>query len=145
MAPVIVVGVDSGETSRRAVAFARDRAKDLGADAELVLAHVIPWSPYSFTTPEENEVRHRRRQEELTAAREQVLAPAAAIVGDAIPVTTVARHGDRAELLCSLAREHDATHILVGRNGESRLRQTVFGSVPSQLIQMADVPVTVVP
>jgi nucleotide-binding universal stress UspA family protein len=143
MEKVIVVGVDCGDASRRTVAFARDRAKAIGA--ELVLAHVIPWSPYSFTTPEENEVRHRRREEELASAREQVLEPAAAIVGDTVPFTTVARHGDRAELLCSLAREHDAVHILVGRNGESRLRRSVFGSVPAQLIQMADVPVTVVP
>lgn len=141
--PVILVGVDCGDASRRTVAFARDRAKKMGA--ELVLAHVIPWSPYSFTTPEENEMRHRRRQEELAAAREQVLEPAATIVGDAVPFTMVARHGDRAELLCSLAREHDADHILVGRTGESRLRHAVFGSVPSHLIQMADVPVTVVP
>jgi nucleotide-binding universal stress UspA family protein len=33
----------------------------------------------------------------------------------------------------------------VGRTGESRMRAKFFGSVPGQLIQMADVPVTVVP
>ncbi len=137
------MGVDCSDSARRAVVFARDLAAATGA--ELVLAHVIPWSPYSFNTPEENEVRHRRRQEELAAAREQVLEPAAAIVGDTVPFSTVARHGDRAELLCSLAREHDATHIAVGRTGESRLRQALFGSVPSELTQISEVPVTVVP
>jgi nucleotide-binding universal stress UspA family protein len=143
MALVVLVGVDGSDSARRAVAFARDRAQLTGA--ELVLAHVIPWSPYSFTTPEENEVRHIRREAELAAAREQILEPAAAVVGDAVPCTTVVRHGHRAELLCGLAREYDAVHILVGRTGEGRLRAALFGSVPSQLIQMADVPVTVVP
>jgi nucleotide-binding universal stress UspA family protein len=143
MPSVVLVGVDGSDASNRAVTLARERAEDL--DAEIVLAHVIPWSPYSFTTPEENEQRHKRRQEELTAAREQILEPAAAMVGDAVPCTMIARHGHPSELLCSLAREHDAVRILVGRTGESRLRTALFGSVPSQLIQIADVPVTVVP
>jgi nucleotide-binding universal stress UspA family protein len=143
MAAVILVGVDTSDTSRRAVEFARDRAAEVGAG--LVLAHVIPWSPYSFTTPEENETRHRRREGELAAARDQVLEPSSRIVGDAVPCSTVARHGHPAELLNSLAREHDAVHIVVGRTGESRLRSLAFGSVPAQLIHIADVPVTVVP
>jgi nucleotide-binding universal stress UspA family protein len=143
MAAVVLVGVDKSDASRRAVEFARDRAKEVGAS--LVLAHVIPWSPYSFTTPEENEMRHVRREAELVAAREQVLEPARQAVGDVVPCTTEARHGHPAELLSNLAREHDAVHVVVGRTGESRLRSMFFGSVPSQLIQIADVPVTVVP
>jgi nucleotide-binding universal stress UspA family protein len=143
MPGTVLVGVDNSDASKRAVEFARDRAKALGVS--VVLAHVIPWSPYSFSTPEENEMRHKRRESELAAAREQVLEPAQAIVGDAVECIAIAKHGDRAELLNALAREHDAFHILVGRTGESRMRAKLFGSVPSQLIQIADVPVTVVP
>ena len=141
--PVVLVGVDNSDASKRAVLFARDRAKAIGAS--LVLAHVIPWSPYSFTTPEENEARPARREAELVAAKEQVLIPASELVGDEVATITVAKHGDRAELLNALAREYDAVHILVGRTGESRVKSAIFGSVPSHLIQMADVPVTVVP
>ncbi|HSK28088.1 MAG TPA: universal stress protein [Jiangellales bacterium] len=143
MPAVILVGVDQSDGSRRAVEFARDRAREVGA--ALLIAHVIPWSPYSFTTPEENETRHVRREAELAAAREQVLGPACALVGDGVECTSEARHGHPAETLSSLAREHDAMHVVVGRTGESRLRSMLFGSVPSQLIQIADVPVTVVP
>lgn len=143
MARTVLVGVDGSDASGRAVIFARDRAAAL--DLHLVLAHVIPWSPYSFTTPEENEVRGARRKAELEAAREQVLDPAVAMVGDVAPCIAVARHGDRVDLLNALAREHDATHILIGRTGEGRVRARVFGSVPAQLVQVADVPVTVVP
>lgn len=126
MPGTVLVGVDNSDASKRAVEFARDRAKALGVS--LVLAHVIPWSPYSFTTPEENEKRHQRREAELEAARAQVLAPAQEIVGDAVECNAVARHGDRAELLNALAREHDSFHILVGRTGESRMKAKLFGS-----------------
>ncbi|MCC5949742.1 MAG: universal stress protein [Nitriliruptoraceae bacterium] len=143
MAGTVLVGVDNSDASRRAVEFARDRAKALGVG--LVLAHVIPWSPYSFTTPEENERRHQRREEELEAARTQIVDPLVASIGDGVEVIPVIRHGDRAELLVAFAREYDSAHILVGRTGESRMKTKIFGSVPSQLIQIADVPVTVVP
>lgn len=143
MPGTVLVGVDNSDASRRAVEFARDRAKALGVS--VVLAHVIPWSPYSFSTPEENERRHQRREEELAAAKTQVLEPLQEFVGDDVEVIPVVRHGDRAELLVAFAREYDAVHILVGRTGESRMKTKLFGSVPSQLIQIADVPVTVVP
>jgi len=143
MPGTVLVGVDNGDASKRAVEFARDRAKALGVT--LVLVHVIPWSPYSFSTPEENEMRSARRKSELAAAEEQVLEPARTIVGDEVECVAIARHGDRAELLNALAREHDSFHILVGRTGESRMKTKLFGSVPGQLIQIADVPVTVVP
>ena len=143
MAKVLLVGVDGSEAGGRALAFARGRAEDLGAT--LVLAHVIPWSPYSFNTPEENEARHLRREAELAAARDQLLGPARAAAGDGIEVITVVKHGDRAELLNELAREHGADHIIVGRTGDSPLKTRIFGSVPATLTQIADVPVTVVP
>lgn len=143
MGITVLVGVDGSDAGKRAVVFARDRAKAL--DGQVILAHIIPWSPYSFTTPEENEERPRRREAELAAAREQVMAPAEAIIDDAVPYTSIVKHGDRVELLIQLAREHDVSHILVGRTGESRLRNAFFGNVPAHLIQVADVPVTVVP
>jgi nucleotide-binding universal stress UspA family protein len=143
MPGTVLVGVDSSDASKRAIEFARDRAKALGVS--VVLAHVIPWSPYSFNTPEENETRSQRRAAELAAAQEQVIEPALAIIGDEVEAIPVVKHGDRAELLNALAREYDSFHILVGRTGESRMKTKLFGSVPGQLIQMADVPVTVVP
>ena len=143
MVKCLLVGVDGSAAGQRALEFARGRAQDLGV--ALVLVHVIPWSPYSFNTPEENEQRHARRQAELAAAEEQLLGPARRLAGDDVEVITVVKHGDRAGTLNELAREHGADHIIVGRTGESRLRSKFFGSVPSELTMIADVPVTVVP
>ena len=69
MADTMLVGVDGSESSRRAVDFAATRAK--AGDARLIVAHVIEWSPYTFNTPEENEIRHRRREEEIARAQTQ--------------------------------------------------------------------------
>lgn len=141
---LVVVGVDSSDASRRAVEYAAGQAKLRGA--EVILAHVVPWSPYSFQTPEENEARHVRRQEELDAARSQILEPLAAVARDnGAEVQLVARHGHPAEELSRIAVETAGTHVVVGRTGESKIRQVLFGSIPGQLVQICPVPVTVVP
>lgn len=140
---VILVGVDGSEASDRAVAYACDQAKERGG--QVVCAHVIPWSPYSFTTPEDNEERLKQRNAELKAAEEQVLAPAVEIVGDALPCSSAVKHGDRVDVLLEMAQEFDANQIIVGRTGENPLRRALFATVPSRLVLLADVPVTVVP
>ena len=65
-AECFLVGVDDSDCSRRALDFASRRARAMGA--RLVVVYVIEWSPYSFNTPEENEQRHKRREEEIEQA-----------------------------------------------------------------------------
>ncbi len=140
----IVVGVDTSDTSRRAVQFAVARAKEY--EAGLVVVHVIPWSPFSFNTPSENEHRHQRKEAELAAAREQVTDPIVAAIKDSgVPVEVVLRHGHPAETLGELAEQHKAVHIVVGRTGDSAMRERFFGSTASRLVHFSPVPVTVVP
>jgi nucleotide-binding universal stress UspA family protein len=62
-----------------------------------------------------------------------------------VKVEGVVRHGHPAETLSDLAREHGADHLVVGRVGQSKVRSLLFGSTPGNLIQIAMVPVTVVP
>ncbi|WP_370890606.1 universal stress protein [Janibacter sp. GXQ6167] len=140
----IVVGVDNSEVSTRAVEFAADRS--LRNDWKVVLVHVIPWSPYSFQTPSENEHRHRQRTKEIEAAQDQIIAPMAAILDQAgVSHDDVIIHGRPSEAMIDLAKERGAVHIIVGRTGDSGLREAVFGSVASRLVQHAPVPVTVMP
>lgn len=140
----VVVGVDNSDSSTHAVEFAVARAKL--NDWRVVLVHVIPWTPFSFQTPSENEHRHRERQREIEAATEQILEPMAEIAERAgVPHEEVVRHGKPSETLLDIAEEHAAVHVVVGRTGDSGLREAVFGSVASRLVQHADLPVTVVP
>ena len=139
-----LVAVEGSEGSRRAVAHAIERAKASGAD--LLLVHVIDWSPYSFHTPEELSARHKRREEELTRAKDMILAPIAKMVDDAgIAASTEIRHGKGAETLAAMAKEHDVAQIIAGRSGESGVSSLLFGSTSSKLVQISSVPVLIVP
>ena len=143
-AECFLVGVDDSECSRRALDFASKRAQAMGA--RLVVAYVIEWSPYSFNTPEENEQRHKRRLEEISLATTGVLDPAlAALRAEGVEAEGIVRHGNVADVLNQLANESNAIQIVVGRIGSSGLASLIFGSVASKLVQIATVPVTVVP
>jgi nucleotide-binding universal stress UspA family protein len=140
----ILVGVDGSDTSTRALDMAAQWARNRGD--ELLVVHVIPWSPFSFNTPTENEHRHVRREQELAAAAEQVLDPMVERAKAAgVNVASVLVHGNPAETMVELAEERDAVHIVVGRSGDSMIKQAILGSIANRLAHSAPVPVTVVP
>jgi len=144
MSLVFLVGVDCSSCGSRALDYAAERASVKGA--KLLVAHVIEWSPYSFSTPQENEERHKRKEEEIERARAEILDPIVSKYKQkGINVEGVIRHGHVADTLMAIAEEHQVTNIIVGRQGSSRLKAQIFGSVASTLAQIADRPVTVVP
>lgn len=145
MSSSILVGLDGSEASLRAADAGAEAARR--HDLRLVLACVVPWSPYAITTNEDNERRSLEKAREVAMAHERVLDPVAARLsadGD-VAVEAVVRHGHPAETLVGLAREHDSAWITVGRVGQSRVRTLLFGSTPGSLIQLSPVPVLVVP
>ncbi len=140
-----VVGLDGSDAGERALAFAKERAKAAG-DCTIVLCYVIEWSPFSFQTPEENEQRHKRREEEISMAHNRVLDPAVKTTTDeGFTVVGVVKHGDVAEILDNLAKEHGAAQIIVGRVGARGLKERVFGGVTGRLVVSASIPVTIIP
>ena len=144
MAERFLVGIDDSDCSSRALAFAAARAKE--ADTGLLVAYVIEWSPFAFQTQEENEVRRKRREEEISKARSAVLDPALKrLEGEGVKVEGVVRHGDVARVLDDLAVEHRADQLIIGRVGGTGLSSMIFGSTSAKLVQMASVPITVVP
>lgn len=141
---IVLVGVDRSDSSTHAVQLALQWAE--ASDQGVLIVHVIPWSPFSFQTPSENEHRHAQRESEVAAAQEQIIAPMVALTeGSGVAVTTMVRHGSPSDELFELAESEEATHLLVGRTGDSGLRVSLFGSVASRLVQHAPIPVTVVP
>lgn len=134
-----VVGYDGSEGSKRALDFAQERAKL--ANANLVVAYVLEWSPYSFLTPDEIEERHTRRQEELQRAEDAIISPIMAQLENA---ESVIKYGQIAETLNEIAEEKGAAQIFIGRSGES-LSSRVFGTTAGKLAQVAIVPCTIVP
>lgn len=144
MSNKIAVGYDGSESSAGALEFAVSLAKASGA--ELVIAHVLEWSPYTFLTPTEIEERHKRRREELERAEKALLAPVVEkLAGSGVQVKTALKYGHIAETLNKIAQEEGVGQIVIGRNGHSQLSSRLFGSVAGSLAQAAAVPVTIVP
>ena len=140
---IFLLAVDGSPGSENAIAFAANRAK-LG-DTKVIVAYVIEWSPYTFNTPEENEMRHKRREEELERAGSLLVPAVEKLKAGGIEVETEVRHGHIANVLIELAEKYDVAQIFVGRSGDSGLKAKLFGSVVANLVQSTPVPVTVVP
>lgn len=140
----IVIGLDGTETGERALAFARELASMMDA-CELLAIYVIEWSPFTFQTAEENEKRHKRREEEIELAMTRIVEPAIKTLSDAgFSASGLVRHGDVAETLNKLTVENGGSQIIVGRASADGFTKRLFGSSTQNLVMHADVPVTVV-
>ena len=144
MSNTVLLAIDGSAGGARALRYAIERSK-LGG-AKLILAYVIEWSQYSFNTPEENAMRHKRREEEIEKATATIIDPAAELLREAeISFEQVVTHGPPAETIIKLAEKHGVAQIVIGRRGESGIKTLLFGSVAGNLIQTSPVPVVVVP
>lgn len=144
MSKTYIAAYDGSPAGRRAVDLAVDLAKAGGAD--LIIAHILEWSPYSFLTPEEIEERHGRRHLEIERAETSIVGPLVAeLAGEGLNVTSVVKFGHVADTICSIASEVGAAQIFIGRTGHTSVVQRFFGSVAGSLTQMAPVPCTIVP
>lgn len=144
MKNVVLLGVDGSESSSRATEFAAQLA--LSSNSRLFVAYIIEWSPFTFNTPEENEVRHKRREEELSRAQSEVIAPIVeSLKKRGIDADGIVRHGKPVVALAEIADMEKVSQIVVGRRGESSLGGLLFGSLTAGLLQVSSVPVTVVP
>ncbi len=144
MSSTIIVGIDGSEGALRALDFAASQARS--NKQRLLICYVIEWSPYTFNTPSENEQRHRRREEEIERAHNDLIEPQLTrLAQSGVEAEGQVRHGQAASVLKDLGTEVDAAVIVIGRKGTSRLASVMFGSVAGSLVQIADRPVTVVP
>jgi nucleotide-binding universal stress UspA family protein len=144
MSEVYLVGLDGSDASRRALAEAERQARL--SQAVLIVTYVIPWSPFTFSTPEENASRHKRREEELERASKSLLIPEQRrLIENGIDTRVQARHGHPARTLVELAKEHEANMIIVGATGDTPLKTRMIGGTADAVIHVASCPVLVVP
>ena len=144
MTTKLVIGVDGHGSGERALDFASKLAQQIGA-CELLVVYVIEWSPYSFQTPEENAQRHKRRDEEISAANDRIVTPAVERLKQAgLSSRGIVRHGHVADTLIDVSQEEGADQIVVARSSESSLSRRIFGSSTANLVMESTIPVTVV-
>jgi nucleotide-binding universal stress UspA family protein len=139
-----MIGVDGSACCSRAVEYAVAQAKPAGS--KVLVTHVIEWSRFSFSTAEENEQRHKRREEEIERALTDVVNPVVTKLKEqGVEAEGLVRHGHVSDTIRSLAKKHHVNNIIIGRQGSTGLKSYVFGSVGARLVQVAECPVTVVP
>jgi nucleotide-binding universal stress UspA family protein len=144
MSVVLMVAVDCSECGDRAIEYAAEQARESGA--RLYVTHIIEWSRFSFSTVQENAERHKRREEELQRAHSEIVDPIVdRLKAEGLDAEGLVRHGHVADTLNALAKSKGVSNIILGRQGSSKLKSHVFGSVGSRLVQSADCAVTVVP
>lgn len=144
MTTKLVIGLDGASSGGRALGYAKRQAKLIG-DCEILVVYIVEWSPFTFQTPEENEMRHKRRLEEIKTATDRVVDPAVkSLQDDGFKASGVVHHGDVAEKLNAIAVEHGADQIIVGRSSEGGFAKRIFGSSTGNLVMNASVPVTVI-
>ena len=119
----IVVGYDGSELSDAAVAAGREQA---GTDGKVVVVHAYGLPPDFLGWAEYDELA-RERADALGANHEIEL------IG-----------GPPAQALLDVARARHADAIVVGSRGLGRVKGAM-GSVSQRLLQLADVPVLVIP
>jgi nucleotide-binding universal stress UspA family protein len=137
----IVVGTDGSETAEKAVDFAVDLAARYGAEL-LVASSYRPVSEH----------RVKKEQKDAPADIQWSLNPfedVEAALKSAedkalereVKVSSEARRGDPAELLCEIAGEFGADLLIVGSKGMER---RLLGSVPNKVSHKAPCSVTIV-
>lgn len=128
MRPVLV-GVDGSEQSRAALAWALAYAADAGAAVEAVM-----------TVPASDDADKMR---EAAATLTSVVEETVAGVDDPPPVSSEVVVGDPAVVLVNASR--DASLVVLGSHGMSRISNVVLGSVSTACIRMGSCPVLVIP
>ncbi|WP_226345263.1 universal stress protein [Agilicoccus flavus] len=140
----VLIGVDQSDASTRAMTFGVERARR--NRWKVLVVYVVNWNPFGFTTPEDNEHRSAEREKEIAYARTEIIAPMVALADEAgVECEALVHHGKPSQVMADLARDRGLDLIIVGRVGDSGLREAIFGSTASRLVQHASVPVMVVP
>ncbi|MFK7955038.1 MAG: universal stress protein [Lysobacterales bacterium] len=142
--PVIVVGYDGSESSQKALAFAKELAQNHGAAIEL--QHIVDWSPFEYYSLEETAIQMRERKAQIQNDRESLFPPVLADLEKCgITANANVTFGSPPQVIARVAKNIDALMIVVGRQGRSKIRRLLLGSVASSVANHANCPVVIVP
>lgn len=133
-APVVVVGFDGSEASRRAVEWAAGECEL--RQAVLVVLHADHWSPAALALPvahDEVAMEETVLEEGIRLARRRH--PAVTVKGRRVPPPA-------GESL--VAATHEASLLVVGSRGLRHMHQVVLGSVSHYCVAHAHCPVVIV-
>ncbi|MCA1840352.1 MAG: universal stress protein [Actinomycetota bacterium] len=79
-----------------------------------------------------------------TPASENVARKVASELPGSVPITTMARAGDPADVICTVAEEEKVDLIVVGNKGMNDAKRFLIGNVPNQVSHHAPCNVLIV-
>jgi nucleotide-binding universal stress UspA family protein len=149
MAGLVVIGYDGSHDARRAIDVAGGA---LRADGALVvnvwsipITATQPGAPFAAPIPPKEaelgrfeQAARRLADQGAGRARQAGLSAEAHIARGTTPA-------EIARVICELAEDRGATLVVVGRRGQSRLKEVVLGSVSNAAVHDGRCPVLVVP
>lgn len=136
-ANVIVVAVDFEKASLKALDFAKELAKGIGA--EVVIAHV--YQVPMFTYPGLEPALLPTFNAEISTAAKRAIEELAASHGG---LRAVLREGDPANELLAVANELKAKMVVMGTHGRSGIAHLFLGSVAEKVMRHSTIPVLTV-
>lgn len=136
----LLVAVDGSECSARAVKWAIDTARAAGAQVHAVTVQpaIASGDIRRFVSAETIETFQREEGEKALAGARSLLDAAGANWQPHILV------GHVGEALCQFAEKNGCGQIVMGTRGLGGVTGLILGSVASQVIHLATVPVTLV-
>jgi nucleotide-binding universal stress UspA family protein len=136
----ILVAVDGSLVANRAARHALDYVRRV-KDATILLVNVQHtlerWYKHGLLNSEATQ--HLRRQGEDESAAARALLDQAGVVYDFEIL-----FGQPAEVITRVAKEHQCEGIVIGTRGLGDMENVFLGSVAHKVIQLAEVPVTLV-
>lgn len=135
---ILLVPVDGSDCALRALAYACRRFKAGGFEAVVALNVQMPMPPSGFVTRTMIEEHHEQLSEEVldrargVAARLKVQLTCAMAVES--PTTAIV----------SFVRRSRGDEIVMGTRGLGRIGNLLMGSTATKVVQLADVPVTLI-
>lgn len=133
---LIVVGVDTSESSKEALKWAAEQARLTGGQLRVVMSWFLPAGAYWVALPGDVDFE-ADTSKALAATVEQALGPE-----PAVPVEMVVVQGSPAPVLIEESKKADL--LVVGSRGHGAFAGMLLGSVSEHCVSHAACPVVVV-
>ena len=139
----ILIPVDGSPASLRAVDFAIEMlAQNPGTS--LVLLHVHNIAALDLAGVSEAMATNWLYEAASQASAQALKDATAKSEGASVAFKVLARTGHTAETIAQVAREEDVEHIVMGTRGLGGIQGLLLGSVATQVIHLAEVPITLI-
>ncbi len=144
----ILLASDGSETSKKAAAFTAELAGASNPEVTVITVITVPKGFYSrrlYWTAKERPSEAAEIKSFFLEEAQRVLNETVAVLDrHGIKADTIIREGDAAEEISKCAHEGGFTHIVMGTRGLGNVKEFFLGSVAHKVVNLSNIPVTLV-